>query len=328
MGNLEFDQVTDPTLNNDDDGGEDLDLKGEGDGGEGDDGLTFEIKPDDDGSGGGGKSGKDEGGDDGGGDDDDMQSRIEDLERKVKAATRLNDRLLQHNRELAKAIEASANATKDVAEAIANKQDGPSLEEQLRTLRDEKRAALSEGDTNKVLDLDDRIMDIKIAIREQKAQGSKPKGSGNKADEGSTSNDDVTLSPEVEEFLASSPWFRTNRVMHAAAVAYEAELSQDPEWQDATTEEVLAEVKRYVEEQFNWQPRRGGRRGGRRGRNTHWRSRGRRNLGGVESGRFSRGKGGVTAVTLTPEEKQTAINLGIDPAEYAKQLAIIRGQGV
>lgn len=235
-----------------------------------------------------------------------LERKIEEYEAQGKSTTTLIEDLRKHNERLAKAIESSVDLTREAISAGKDSGDDEvkALHEQQTQLREKKTAALKQFDYDAVAELDDQLMEVKLALKELSSKKSAPK-----------QKVENEIDPAFGEFVDSTPWFNgdtADPIMISAAYEIDKVLLRDPKWTNQPIRERLAEVGRRVEARFGWT------------------SNGKKKppSSGVE-GRSSvtPTKTGETTVRLTADELTVCKGLGITPEAYARQKAYIQKGG-
>ncbi len=242
----------------------------------------------------------------------------------AKEGKRAKDELVRERADRAKdreAIDAAREHNKALVEAIdkfttvVEGKDGDAelkgLEDKVVELKVAKKSAREKADFDRESQIDDEIVDLKIEIRDRKA--AVKAATEKKATAPVKVEDDKggELTPEeaavYKKWAGETEWFRSDPRMRKAAMEAETETWADPDFEFATIAEVLAEVKKKVEEKFEWKPS-GNEVKGRRG-------------AGVESGVGDRGV--ITKIKLSTKEQTIMQGLGVPQEEYAKQKALI-----
>jgi len=107
-------------------------------------------------------------------------------------------------------------------------------EKALNELKDLKRQALDLGDSTKVVEIDDKIDDIKRSKIES------PK----------TTDTPTTLHPEVVEWIEENPWYESDKALQGAANAILEDITNNnPELKNKPAK-VLAMMKEQLEDEF------------------------------------------------------------------------------
>ena len=218
---------------------------------------------------------------------------------KLKATQRETESLKQEKEQLRKEREEATNKAISLEAALAavkavrggsvseEKSRVDILKSELSTLSNEKTAALTEGDYKAVVALDEKILDLRDAINEEKLR---PQF------ERVEKNEEEVRARELKNagatFANSTPWFNSNNkdynpMMAKAAMQIEKELWYEPEWKSKSLTEQLSEVKRRVEEGFNYSPN----------------ARRFPSVGSIDRG----GKTGSVNVNISPAEREEAL---------------------
>lgn len=111
-----------------------------------------------------------------------------------------------------------------------------SFQEALAALREEKKAAYVEGDPDKIVEIDDKIADIKD---QQKAYAA-----AQAAEAAKTVQQEIH--PTFQNWVARNTWYNTSEPMRAYADALGKKLHQS----GLTPDEVLKQVEAQVKEEF------------------------------------------------------------------------------
>lgn len=235
-----------------------------------------------------------------------LERKIEEYEVQGKSTTTLIEDLRKHNERLAKAIESSVDLTREVI--TSGKESGDEeaklLHEQQTQLREKKTAALKQFDYDAVAELDDQLMEVKLALKELSYKKTAPK---QKSEDGPD--------PAFGEFVDSTLWFNSDTadpVMISAAYEIDKVLLRDPKWSNQPIRERLAEVGRRVEARFGWT------------------SNGKKKSpsSGVEGkSPVTPAKTEETTVRLTAAELTVCKGLDITPEAYARQKVFIQKGG-
>jgi hypothetical protein len=244
-----------------------------------------------------------------------LERKTEQLEKEREADRELMAEMRKHHDELRSAIERSAQATEKMSEATVKsleKKEEDSFASELAGIHTrlvaQKKEAYESGDHERVAEIDDKIMDVKLEMREHKNK----KGIASKQDAPKATG--VTPDPkEVEKFKAATDWFNKDVFMTGAAVEMERKLLSDPAWQSRSYGDVLAEVKEKVEERFGMGEEK------KKGKTPA--------VNAVEGGGNVSGKGGPTTVHLTAQDLKMAKEFGITPEQWAKEKSFISKRG-
>ncbi len=250
----------------------------------------------------------------------DIYRQLKDSERKIEELIKdkgANDSLVkemrEHNKALRESYERSAKATEDMSKATieaATKSEDIVFEKELSTahakLLEQKTEAFGDGNFARVTEIDEKIFDIKAKINEVK----------NKPVIDKTKDETITtgkLSPEkqksVDNFKENTKaWYGVDVMMTGAARDMEMSLMANPEWANKPYDEMLGEIKKQVEERFNYKPK-----------GTPITP----SANTVESPSNVSGKSGGTVIKLSQEELRIAKEMGVSPEDWAKQKAII-----
>jgi len=228
-------------------------------------------------------------------------------------AARIKDReAIEEMRKWNKAIVDSIDSVKGAISDTTSDKDLEDLETKLTSLKAEKKAAREKADFDRETAIDDQIVDAKLAIREHKVAKTlaKDKAKELKVDE-LPPDEENKLTPEESKayktWTKATTWFQHDPRMRKDALETEPEVWQDPDFEYATVEEVLDEVKKRVEKKFDYKPSNGDNR--------------RRSPDLVEGA--DHGSKRITSVKLSSTEMELMKGLGVSPEDFAKQKAII-----
>lgn len=165
----------------------------------------------------------------------------------------------------------------------------------LATLREEKKAALNDGDADAVVDIDDKIAELR---EEAKRVETAP-----------AINTNVEPDPRFMIWVNKNPWYNTNKAMKVFA----DEVGQKMALNGATPQEILVEVERRVKREFP----------------ESFNNPNRDKPGAVESGSVKSG-GRKESFTLTAEETRAMhrfVNAGVLTKEqYIAEIKASRGE--
>jgi len=238
------------------------------------------------------------------------ERKLAEKEEKESSNEKLISEMRSHNERLAKAIEASVNATREAVvlqrEDNAGDEAVAALNDQLVELREKKVNALKNFDYDVVAEIDEQIIELKDELREH-SKAKKKERHDKKED------DNKGIDPAILSFVAATPWFNGDAAdidMINAAYEMDRVLLRDPKWSKVEVADRLSEVRKRVEAKFDWKEDTGS---------------GRKKLpGGVEG--VSHGKQvGTKIIKLSAEELTVAKGLGITPEAYARQKAAMGG---
>ena len=210
----------------------------------------------------------------------------------------------KHNQMLTDAVNKIVGAADD--KAAASNVD--KIESRISELRAEKRAAREKADYASEDRIDEELADLRFKVREAKA---KPVDDGKKPPKGNGAPSDKDKGDELSDgekaiydtWIDDNEWFIKSPKLRSAAINFEKEVRKDPDFEAATIDEILKEVKRKTEAKFKSL-----------------------DTGGVDlvSGASSTSSGaGGTKVKLSPIELEIASGFGISPEGVARQKIII-----
>lgn len=206
--------------------------------------------------------------------------------------------------ELFKKIEDQSKQLKDVKKALADmaKLNADIREHEykraLESLKEQKKAALADGDADALIDIDDKIAAVREEQRELKANPPAP--------EQDTESGEVH--PEFRAWVSQNQWYTSNGPMKAFA----DRLGQELQAAGNSPSEVLKKVAAAVREEFP----------------NRFRNPNRDKPGSVESG-GTRPAGKRETFQLTDDERRAMnrfVKLGaLTEAEYIEQIKQVRG---
>lgn len=231
----------------------------------------------------------------------DGEREIADLKEKLQSMEgrpNQSEALLEHNRQLAEAIEKLSSTLDKSSEADVL----GSLEDKLAELRADKRKAREALDYDKEDALDEQIYQLRDQIKEAKIK----KPVSEKKEKPADPNSSQPGQGDFAAWAKDNPWYNNDPKMQRFANLMDDKLLHDPDWFDKPFRERLDEVAKLTKEKFGLA-----------------RPNSRRTASDVEGGGFRLGANNGTKVTLSPEELKAARIAGIEPEEYAKQKQII-----
>lgn len=225
------------------------------------------------------------------------QDKIKELEKKIEAGSgnsALVEEMRKHNQALEKTIQGisergSSESTSTVVEG---------LETKLVEFKELKKQARERADFESETDIDEKMADLRVDIRDAKKAMKVDKVPEKKESE--MSEDDQA---EYDFWVADNPWFSKEPKKKAYAVLVEKRIVKEPEFVDSTITEVLEEVGKRVEEKFK--PVEG--------------------VNAVEAGEHKGSARIPGTVKITPVEMELAKGFGISPEKWAKQKSMIAG---
>ena len=219
---------------------------------------------------------------------------------------------LEFERSTMSAIKEHNKALADVVGKFTQVVDEKKTDDVMRTyetemskLLDAKKSAKENLDFSLESQIDERIMDMKLTLRDMKKQASAPKAEPKKEVADEIPADERAI---YDAWIAENEWFRNDPKMRKSAIDTEMQLRKDPDYKYATVDEILGEVKKSVEEKFSSKEKAG-----------------KPKAGFVEGAGLSAGNKPNT-IKLTPQEVEIAKGLQISPEEYAKQKLFISRQ--
>lgn len=211
-----------------------------------------------------------------------FQKRINQIVRKMREQERekkkaekdsaekdtILEELRKHNEKLYKAIQKQTNVIETSMEDQKEKTSQDALnkeitgiQQHIAALKQQRIQARSELDWAKDTQLEDQIEALKEQLAQKKAEASR------KPEKKSEEKEAREISI-IEKWKKSTPWFSPtingkpnenyNASMKRAAMGLDKELIDSPEWQVVPIEDRLEEVKRQIEADFSWEPKKHG----------------------------------------------------------------------
>lgn len=245
----------------------------------------------------------------------DAERKLAERDAKDKERDKLIDEMRQHNRSLADKVGVlETSATTTIGKEGEFKDNSKEIEESITKLKKDKKVALEAYDHEKVAEIDEELIDAKIALKEsrqRKAEASAGShASGKNAPASSDGSKKLTASEQadIDAFIANTPWYNEDPFMQDAMHKVDSFLANHPSWKGKPLAERLVEGAKRVEKQFNYKSADEGSTG----------------ASSVEAGVSYMGGGGVgkgvgRKVTLTAEEVRLSNAFGITAEEYARQ---------
>lgn len=239
------------------------------------------------------------------------EKALEDIRGRLLEKDSVVGEMQKHNAALVKAIERSADVTR---EAISGKAEDKEfsdaeheLNEQLISLRGKKAAALKGFDYDIAAELDEKIIDVKLAQKELatiKIEKKENKDNGRK----DTEADDNTA---FAEFAESTSWYmgeKADPIMIASAHALDKMLLGDKKWSSKPAVERLAEVKKQIETRFDWK--------------GEGEKASKKKFGNTEAPDNMK-QGSPKTIKLTALEVKAAREMGVSEEDWARQKMLI-----
>ena len=170
----------------------------------------------------------------------------------------------------------------------------------LDTLRNEKKAALKEGDADAVIAIEDKLDELRDEQAEQRIkQATAPAQKSNGEQH-----------PEFQAFVNKNPWYQTNRPMRSYADALGVELREEGK----SPSEVLRAVEQAVRKEF---PQR-------------FTNPNRDKPSGVEGGGNPGGSTSKDTLVMSDDEKRIMnriLSTGVSKEQYLKDFKEIKARG-
>ena len=228
------------------------------------------------------------------------QDRINELVKRANEAERERNKLHSYNQELVSKIQTmKPDYQKTQQDLIETKKKN--LEEGLKLARESHKAAYESGDSDKLLEVSEKIADIKYDMKSLDNEAIKKVTTSNSDVENLTTSATNTSSSQVDpkalRWAQSNPWFGKDVAMTGAAYSIDAQLKT--EGFDPSSEEYYAEVDRRVKESFP---------------HKFEEEKPKQVVAGVRRGT----KNTTNKVRLSESQLAMAQRLGVPPEEYAK----------
>ena len=163
---------------------------------------------------------------------EEVEKRFRRIYGHMKQSERVNAELIANQRALVEKLE---KVEQNVSDGAKN--------DVLATLKSEKKAALESGDFDKVIEIDDRIIELKTAVEKKPESKSQPEGPLNREQ----------LS-RVQEWIREvnsdgdyiRPWAQPGHPLNAKVANLAAAAMEDPELSAQGMEAVLSEVDKLM----------------------------------------------------------------------------------
>ena len=229
-----------------------------------------------------------------------FQDRINELVKRANEAERERNKLHSYNQELVSKIQTmKPDYQKTQQDLIETKKKN--LEEGLKLARASHKAAYESGDSDKLLEVSEKIADIKYDMKSLDSEAIKKVTTSNSDVENLTTSATNTSSSQVDpkalRWAQSNPWFGKDVAMTGAAYSIDAQLKT--EGFDPSSDEYYAEVDRRVKESFP---------------HKFEEEKPKQVVAGVRRGT----KNTTNKVRLSESQLAMAQRLGVPPEEYAK----------
>lgn len=114
-------------------------------------------------------------------------------------------------------------------------------EKAMRDLKAQKAEAIEDGEAKKVIEIDDRIDELKEARRELDSDNS---------DEVPNTPNNQQLPPEVIQWKSENPWYEQDLAMQGAAEAYAADYIYNNPQDQGNLEKILGYVTAKIKTEF------------------------------------------------------------------------------
>ena len=228
------------------------------------------------------------------------QDRINEFVKRANEAERERNKLHSYNQELVSKIQTmKPDYQKTQQDLIETKKKN--LEEGLKLARASHKAAYESGDSDKLLEVSEKIADIKYDMKSLDSEAIKKVTTSNSDVENLTTSATNTSSSQVDpkalRWAQSNPWFGKDVAMTGAAYSIDAQLKT--EGFDPSSDEYYAEVDRRVKESFP---------------HKFEEEKPKQVVAGVRRGT----KNTTNKVRLSESQLAMAQRLGVPPEEYAK----------
>lgn len=181
---------------------------------------------------------------------------------------------------------------------------------ELTKLKADKAAAIEAGETAKVVDLDDKIIDLKADKRTRDAERTRAREEAKKAPAAAAASGPAT-NPKAAAWISKHPQYNTDPLFKKAANAADQLLYA--KGLNAQSDQYYVELTRMLQDKFTVDPSyvKGGKtnRGGPRGGGSQGIRQG--------NGQVRQGGNGRLSVTITKEDKAMLASMGQDPEDPA-----------
>lgn len=170
--------------------------------------------------------------------DPEMEKRFKRIYGHMKQNERLVDNLVKDNKALLTRLDTMEETDAEEKQTA-----------EVDTLKEAKRTALEEGDYDKVMELDDKILDLKVSGKKE-LDGSKVSKS--------IEEEHSWLTPERQTMLLEwahetdgngnmlRPWSDPGHPKHMRAIEMASSVMNDPEYAKASDADVMAEIDRMM----------------------------------------------------------------------------------
>jgi len=223
------------------------------------------------------------------------ERKIADLEQRIKGSdnSELINEMKRHNSSLEETIKQI-----NVGKASESQDDKiETLNAKLIELKELKKQARETANFSVEVDIDDKISDLKLDIREAKKPAEVVKIKSDEIVSGLSDDDQ----DEYDLWLSENDWFKNDSKKRASAITFEKKIVKEPEFAESSITEVLEEVKKRVEDK--WKP-----------------VVGKNSVEGSGDGGSFKIPG---SIKLSQAEVNIAKGLGLTIEKYAKQKALI-----
>ncbi len=249
-----------------------------------------------------------------GGDDEDLKGLSQAVRQRVLRERRLREEAEARQRET-EARFAELNTKIDLqAKETEWRSADEKADTELTTLKAQKAAAMEAGETSKVVDLDDKITDIKADKRAREAERTRLREAATKKPDAAAAAATKKLHPKAEAWIEAHPQYKNNASFRAAATAADALLYQGG--QNLNSDQYYVKLTKILADQgfdikpddpylkVRKQPRPGPRGVGSDG-----------TRGGQTNTQVNRDASGRTRVVITKEDKAMAAAMGLDVSD-------------
>lgn len=234
------------------------------------------------------------------------EEKIEELNSKFSTSEAIMDEMRQHNKNLVEKLEKIASRPAESPMPSGEPPEIRAARKSIEDLEEQKVEAIEKVDGKAVSRIDRELRKLERVVegyewwaRNEQNRRARERAASQPKEEG--------LPKEIQDFVDNTPWYNQDLKMTGYANMLDAKMMNSKEWENKPVSKRLAEVRRQVEAEFNWQP-------DGMGRTTK--------PPAVESGVGLNKPGGAggRSVKLTAQQIKVAEGLGISVEDYAKQL--------
>lgn len=179
------------------------------------------------------------------------QDRINELVKRANEAERERNKLYSYNQELVSQMQKLKPDYEKTQQSLVE-QKKKNLEENLTMARQAYKQAYESGDSDKLLEISEKIADIKYGLnnadRDMIQKVSTTESQTEKLEQEVTNNTSGQVDPKALRWAQTNSWFGTDVAMTGAAYSIDAQLKK--EGYDPSSDEYYAEVDRRMRESF------------------------------------------------------------------------------